>query len=211
MELIHDWLEGSKHYSIGRAIYKSLGSDESLKTMFDSGYSDYNQQRLEKELRAMLSHVKEIEVQDAPEIKVMLPKPTDPILNSIYQEWKPLYMKMNYLRHDLDRYEGQSEVLANIRKPIAIEILELEKKINKLWQDSDYFKEHGHLPNINQPKFKKPDDPVELANAINNCGKNIRRSRKRAELNPSNPDYMQLYIDYKHKYKELTGNDYVEK
>ena len=211
MELIHDWLDGSKHYSIGRAIYKSLGSDQSLMTMFDLGYSDYNQLRLEKELRAMVSRDREIEVQEAAEIKVMLPTPSDPTLDAMYQAWKPHYMKMNYLRHDLDRYEGQSEVLANIRRPIATEILQLEKKINKMWADSDYYKEHGNLPNIPERTFNRPTDPVELANAINNCGKNIRRSRKRAELNPDHSEYQQLYVNYKDMYKNLTGNEYVEK
>ena len=212
MELISNWLDGNKHYAVGRAIYKALGSDTALHDMFDKGYSDYNQLRLEQELRAIIDGGREIVPCIRPEtVEMQAPSVTDPILEAIYQEWKPQYMKMNYLRHELDRFEGDDEASVTQRKERAVEILQLEKKLNKQWADSNYYKEHGNLPNLPERENPIPTDPVDLANAINNCKRNIRRSRKRTEVNPDHAEYMQLYLNHKEYYKKLTGNEYPEK
>ena len=213
MELIHNWLNGSKHFAVGRAIYKALGSDAALTEMFDKGYSDYNQLTLERELRAILEPLGTREMpcerNEAEEMKP--PIVNDEVLEKIYEDWKPEYIKMNYLRHELDQFDGTGEVLANIRKPIATEILMIEKKLIKKWADSDYYKENGHLPNIPSREYHIPENPVELANLINNCKRNIRRNRQRMEKGEETTDYMPLVQYWRDYYFKLTGSEYTEK
>jgi hypothetical protein len=215
MELIHNWLNGAKHFAVGRAIYKALGSDAALNDMFSLGYSDYNQLTLERELRAIVEphNTRQLpcERDETLEMKPPAPEIKDPMLEAIYEEWKPQYMKMNYLRHELDQFEGTSEVLANIRRPIATEILMIEKKLTKQWADSDYYKEFGHLPNLPEREFPIPENPVELANLISNCKRNIRRNRQKMEQGEAPTEYMPLVQYWRDYYFKLTGNEYTEK
>jgi len=185
--------------------------------MFESGYSDYNQLTLERELRAIIEpHNTRITPNEREACAEMQqPEVNYPILESIYEEWKPQYMQMNYLRHELDSFEGDNESDINERKERAVEILMIEKKLTKQWADSDYYKANGHLPNLPEREWKIPSEPIELANAINNCKRNIRRNRaqinKRKAANEEYSEYMQLFQYYKDYHLKLTGNEYTEK
>ena len=108
-------------------------------------------------------------------------------------------------------FEGTGEVLANIRKPIATEILMIEKKLTKQWADSDYYKANGHLPNLPEREFNIPTDPLELANLISNCKRNIRRNRLKVEQCEAPTEYLPLVQYWRDYYYKLTGSEYTEK
>jgi hypothetical protein len=93
-----------------------------------------------------------------------MPQSKDPVLQALRNEWQPLYQRMNYLRHELDRvtttaefplYEvgndpGNSPEEISKREPIAFEILELEQQCMRIWARRDHYLQQGKLPEVKE-------------------------------------------------------------
>jgi hypothetical protein len=215
MQIIVNWLKGSRNFQIGATLYKTFGTNQALKNLLEKGETKFCKDLLVEELQSLLEREEPVELPEDPdpdETRVMPDSPDD-ILQAIKNEWTPLYQRMNYLRHALDKDfdDMNSEAAIAYRKPIAFEILELEQQCEHIWAKRKYYLKEGKLPDVKENKLEVPEDPVQLANLINNTKKNIRRNRKLMNENPDMPKYTQLYISYKTFYKLITGDDYQEK
>lgn len=216
MQIIRNWLNGSRNFIVGSTLYKTFGTNQALKELLTKGETPFCNDLLAKEFESMLQTglpVQPVVETKVVETRVMPETATDEVLQAISNEWKPLYKRMSYLQHSLDKEfddMNSAEAIA-YRYPIALEVLDLEQQINQLWSKRDHYIKEGKLPFVPEVKVELPTDPVEAGAVINNLKKNITRNRLLAAKHPDNPKYAQLYKSYKEKYKQLTGYDYKEK
>lgn len=213
MQLIEAWFEKGKNFYIGRALYASIGRKQAVKDLLAKGKSPLAQEALENALQELLeSNTASVaSVADKPGPKAedteKMPESTDAVLQALRNEWLPLYQHMNYLRHSLDQFTGNFPEMIEKRKPIAFEILALDKKINQLWDRKKYYEKHGKLPfTVEQDAL--PMEPTELAITINNLKRYIRRHANNMRKKPGNATYAQKYKHYKELYKLATGKEY---
>lgn len=211
MRLIENWLKGSRNYYVGIALYKSLpGANQQLIQLLSKGKTPFAEAELVKAFKAMLSKpVVKKQPQPDPELDKMPPS-ADAVMESIRNEWMPLYMRMNTLRHMLWTIEGNTPEKIAQRQPIAFEVLELEQQCIQLWAKRNHYLQHGRLPEAKEVKVQIPKDPIELATLIENIKRNIRRNKAFATKNPTKAIYVQRYNDYKASYYSVTGKEYVE-
>ncbi len=58
LQLLRAWLNGSKDYFTGVALYEKLGSNDALKKLFVKGPTDFNRKRLHEELLSICNDLK---------------------------------------------------------------------------------------------------------------------------------------------------------
>ena len=58
LETLKAWLNGTREYYTGAALYNILGNDEKIKALFARGYSLYNNFRLQEELKTICQQLK---------------------------------------------------------------------------------------------------------------------------------------------------------
>ncbi|MEP7375542.1 MAG: hypothetical protein ABI675_19510 [Chitinophagaceae bacterium] len=197
MELIKKWIAGSRNFYIGVVLYNQFCNDARLKKYFEGSPDAIKQKKLEEELTALLQ--KPNSILHTPLVNTELdtmPESTDAVLTALRNEWHPLYQRMNYLRHELDKYQGNHPDVIATRKPIAVEILSLEKQCMKIWTRRDHYLDTGGLPEVKPNMEPIPDDPVQLGVSIETLKKNIRRNRKLFNENPDNTKYALKVKEY---------------
>jgi hypothetical protein len=210
MEIIRKWLTSGKNFHVGVAIYKTLGNNDQLKILFAQGKTAFAEQALLKELSLLLTSPPAAVISKTARTEV-IPESTDSVLKAIRNEWLPKYQRMNYLRHELDKFKGNAPSMVASRKPIATEILTLEKECNNHWEEADEYVRNGKVPTA-APEFDLivPEDPLERAKSIENAKRNIRRNRQQMTKHPDKPAPALLYDKYRDFYFRLTGNHYQE-
>jgi uncharacterized protein YifE (UPF0438 family) len=206
MILIERWVNGSQNFIVGRALYNRFGSDDALKTLFAKGESAFAKEKLHHALVKIKESGKRTPARADVHAFIAMPKGTDAVLQSIEKEWKPLYQRMNLLRHKLDQFStANSPSVQGMCKPICKEILELEQQCMALWKKRDYYEEHGQLPEVKEEEFVMPEDPVALGKMIETLKKNIRRNKKKAKDEPSNPLYPALVKKYEDQLQKINS------
>lgn len=211
MRLIDDWLKGKQNFIVGRSLYKIFGKEEALQKLFAGGETAFAKKKLADALTALsVAPVKVLTAEDTSFTE--MPAANDEVLNSLQAAWKEKYARMNMLRHNLDQYgsDNSPETIAAC-EPICKEILMLEKEINKLWRERDYYLENKKLPTVASKKKELSSKIDEAAQQLENIKKNIRRNNGLMQKFSAEPKYAQLYNDYKNRYKEITGEDYKER
>jgi hypothetical protein len=196
MDLINKWLSGKKNFHVGAILYKKFGTDEKLKKLFEGKPDPYTQKRLEEALVTLAQKPKVVLQSPSKTESDEMPASVDPVLSSIRQQWRPIYQRMNYLRHELDKYEGNSPEVIAKREPIAFEILDLEQQCMVIWKRRRHYEQHGSLPDVKPVEAPLPDDPVELGKMIETAKRNIRRNKQYAAEYPNNPSYPQRVKNY---------------
>ena len=200
MNLLNKWLAGKRNYHVGTVLYNFFGTDKKLKQLFAGHPDAYRIKRLEQEITALVKLPATVLLHRKPnEDTDVMPATADPVLEALRNEWSPLYQRMQYLRHELDRFTGNTAEVIAQRKPIAFEILELEQQCMKIWTKRDHYLQHGNLPEVKADDIEIPDDPVLLAKLIDTTKRNIRRNKKLAADNPANTVYPLKVI----KFQEL--------
>lgn len=204
MELIQRWLKGNRNFIVGKNLYASFGADGALKKLFDQGETVFSKQKLISALEAVLTTPAPAAIQTSPEPLKIMPESTDSVLQSIQNGWKEKYSKMNLLRHQLEEFGERNdwEALAKC-KTICKEILELEQEVNHLWGQRDEYLAKGKLPGMPESDFVIPDNPVEIGKLIEAVKKGIRRNKKKALENPTNPVYAALVKEYQEKLEKI--------
>jgi len=200
MELIKKWLSGKKNFHVGVVLYDQFGTDKKLKQLFESGPDEHKQNRLERELTKLLAKPPELLQTRAqkPGDSHEMPKSHNPVLEALRNEWNTPYQRMQYLRHELDKYVGNTPQSIALRHPIAKEILELEQICMRVWSRRDYYLVHGDLPEVKIDDVPMPTDPVLLGRMIQNIERNIRRNKKLIIDHPTNVEYplrLKMYED----------------
>lgn len=221
--LISKWLKSKNNFFVGSVLYEKFGTDDKLKSLFSDCTTpdDYLKKRLEQELIDLSKKT------DLPLISLSkpvqslatgdMPVSDDAVLKALRNEWLPLYQKMNYLRHELDRVASEEFPLYNAdvdqpdnspmaiakRKPIAFEILELEQQCMLIWHKRDHYIKSGQLPEAKEKKTELPADPVELGKLIETLKRNVRRNKQKMDQHPDKVVYALKYQQYKAQLDEI--------
>lgn len=204
MEVITRWLQGSQNFIVGKLYYKQFGKDKSLIELFDKGETPFAKAQLKTALEALLLHATEAPVtipliKDQANPVTAIPKGDDDITIALEQEYRPLYQRMNFLRHEMDKYgdDNTPPVMEQCRL-LGVEILELEKRCMLIWEKLDYYRVHKQLPELKTEEFTIPTDPVEVALLIQSLKKNIQRNKLKAKTPGAKQAY---YLNLVKKYE----------
>jgi hypothetical protein len=215
MQIIQNWLNSKQNFTVGRLLYEQFGTDKGFKNLLkQNGDSPFNRKKLREDLTAIANGTQKKAISGLSKQMVTkeMPEGNSPLLQALNKEWKPLYMRMNFLRHQLQSFgsDNSKETVAKA-DPMCLEILELEQQCMKIWAKRDHVLEHGRLPEVKAAVSDIPTDPVALGRYVENCKRQIRRNRTKIIEKPTDPKYAQLLADWKEKYLKATGNEYQEK
>lgn len=230
MKRVQEWLNGSKNFIIGRAIYRAIiSSNDELIQSLDKGFTHYSHQQL---IKAMEAHIqppaaiqqpkqaaaapqqqKKQETQYNDEVDNDVKPIIDPlVLKAINNEWQIPYKKMHYLIAQLDQFGDANDPAAIAsRMDLAEQILALEQQVNSIWAKKDEYEKTGSIITPVVDELVIPTDPVELAELINRTKKGIRNNRIRMQQFPDKPGYAERYQNYKFQYLKITGKHYQDK
>jgi hypothetical protein len=193
MNLITKWLNGVRNYYVGCILYNYYGTDPQLKKYF-TGHRD---QLKHQKLVAELSKLESNSINKPAAFKVPMPdlasaemaSSTDPVLDAIHKEWNAQYQRMQYLRHELDKYPGNTPESIAARSKLAGEILELEQICMLAWSKRDYYIANNALPAADIDDIDIPSDPIELGALLESLKRNVRRNVQLAKQNPTKSQY----------------------
>jgi hypothetical protein len=238
MKLIRKWLDSSRNFYVGAALYNSFGKDEHVLKVLSKGRTDISQALLVQMLEKLLISPVSIEIHNAavitqqvnhspgrtiPHFKdshTPMPPPARPaagempdgddlVLKALKNEWMAPYQRMNFLRSQLHQYGATNDSNAIAsRGEKALEILRLERECMEIWQRRDYYLENKALPDVIQKGFEKPTDPVALGSAIEATKRRIREWRTKSQANQANSHAAEKYLHYRKQYFLLTGTEY---
>lgn len=147
VESIKDWLNSSRNYNVGLALYLVHGSNEALKTALKQGESPYRKEKLLAALQELWEGAKGEPARANPLPLRVLPLKTGGEFKNLqpdhdkdiyYNLWQPLYKEMMHLRSKLPLFPNDDE-----RGAAAFRILFLEKTCRKYWRMRDYFLQNG--------------------------------------------------------------------
>jgi hypothetical protein len=186
---IQEWLDSSRHYLVGRALYNTFGKDQELKDLFARGQSAWNADKLAEALEELCQGTAAKVLNDE---YAEMPAADDTILQSLHLQWKTIYASMNYKRHELDHYTGNDANSISIRRTLALSILDLEQQCMAVWAQRDYYMEHGKLPAPVPTGKERPTDPVALGRYIEATKKRLRRNKANLAKYPDKTLYAEL-------------------
>lgn len=185
MKLVSKWLSGSKNYHVGVAIYSQLGSDKHVLELIQGLKTPMAEKVLLQAMQHLLAMPAKI-----PEANPSNEMPTstnDVVLKALHDKWLMPYKEMQFLRTQLHQFgNSNTQEAIGFRKDKALTILLLEKQIMAVWAERDYYLENGSLPEIKKPVEKvMPTNPLEVANLIQNCKRDIRHYSTQLKKNPN--------------------------
>lgn len=197
MEVIRQWLNGSRDYDQGVILYKEFGNNLTLKAVLaKEGHSTFKEEKLIKALQQLLQPVIRAE-QDLPKGTTVYsrhygwpPLPIeDPILNALHAQWKPLYAEM---MHSQSRaYEVALLASKNADKLKKLEactlvhqIIDLDDQIDEIYLKRDFYLKNKKLPDEKTPPVI--GDPVRWATELKNAERYVREYRIKVKKQPAN-------------------------
>lgn len=169
IEIIQDWL-ATPLYWRGVDIYQQFGESAFLKNLFASGEDDYNREKLISALQEMADQVIEDEVQ------VVSTMPAS--LRSKLDEGKSLMDERAALKERLRVYYHQ-DMDAKTCKDVAFAILDINEKLNGIYDEERFFRSTGFLP---ERAVFDQDSLPELVKRRNNLRTYISRTKNLAKL-----------------------------
>ncbi|MFC4261930.1 hypothetical protein ACFOWM_03505 [Ferruginibacter yonginensis] len=220
-EVIRTWLNGTREYFTGVAIFDQVSKNVALKQVFAQGSSVYNRHRLVAELTKIFHELKaqqpkEITVPKIPAIskrivtpavnKVDEPKPTfteSDLYKNAHLEATKLYKVYMNKRAELfalckveDWQDQNNRELVKQRCKLAIEVVELSVKSAKLFEVADYVKEHNRMP---QEYVDIENDPYEALpdHLVKQTLNNARKAYNKLKDKPATEE--RLHLMQKHQ------------
>jgi hypothetical protein len=200
MTLIDKWLEGKRNFHVGVVLYTQFGKDDKLKKYFGGVPDDLKIERLTSELKKLAEKPKIVLAPVVNKESEDMPLSKDPVLRALRNEWLGIFQRMQYLRHELDRYHGNDPVTKSQRHTIAKEILEIEQTCMMIWAKRDEYIKNGTATDEQEDL---PTNPIELAKLIEATKKNIRRNKQLSEKNPDNAAYPQKVMKYQQQLERI--------
>lgn len=194
VESIRDWLNSSRNYNVGLALYLTYGDNQALKTALQQGESKYRKDKLLQALREIWEANKKTARVNPLPLRVLplktggeskqtyTPAQPDHDKDPYYNDWQPLYKEMMHLRSQLALLPNDIE-----RGQAAFRILFLEKTCRKYWAMRDYFYKTG----TKMPEDSGLPDMVTDYNALTKRLMTLRTYKTR-ETNKLKPDPMNL-------------------
>ena len=187
------WLDGPREYAAGVALYNRLGGSDTLKRLF--ARRDDVEALLVKELTALrdalpapVAHRQltrreavAAPAQTAPARAPRPQRPSDspdapPEVRALVRERKTMYREAQALKATLELLPTQQE-----RATAAFRILDLQTAINRIWDQTNHYDEHGRLPEPQTEQVGEwahlPD--LELVRLLDSHRKYVSKYRKR--------------------------------
>lgn len=204
-DLIKNWLNGKRNYTIGCVLYRRYGHDEQLKQLFEKGKTDYTEKKLLEELKSLVTPATKpstSNVQPSTFTHEPFPDSSNKVIHSLREQWMPLYTEMNYKRHELDKFLYQkTDAAMRRRAKLAMEILSLEKKCMMIWKQRDHYLEFGRLPG--QEKTEPVVDPAKIVERYKNVQGYIRRYKMYLRKDPTDAKSQALLKQYEDEFELL--------
>jgi hypothetical protein len=197
VEDIRKWFGGSKDYDAGVALLLQHSQDQKLRRLFViEGATDFKRKLLHDTLRKMLTAPKQAEPPKPVEQAVKSlktqgkwPADKDPVVQALFNEWKPLFSEMNSLQSRI--YEVaiaglQDDARRTEAGAMAHRILDLDDMCEDIYQKRDHYLATGVLPAIQQPPVAEVVDPKKWPLALQNARRYVREFRIKVRKNPTN-------------------------
>lgn len=164
---IEEWIQGTKDYTEGIALFVKYSSNTFLKRNLAKGPTVFNVPKLSLELQ-LLSDNCQAPV-DAPgnkkRFKVETKQQYDSLpdqVKAVKEEERAAFKEMSYLHSRLTQMEQEERKAADFR------ILALDRICRKLWAKLDYFEEHNKLPEdpVKEVKVTTAADALKRRNNL---------------------------------------------
>lgn len=143
MDEINAWLQSSRNYVSGLALYDQHGNNGFLKKLFKSGASTYNVKKLADELQLLAGVPAAAYI---PECKIAEPKAKAiPDQTKDHAKYLQLLKKRNELNRQIDRNMAllDQSKSKNVLQETAMQILRLHQAKTECWAQLDYYQDHG--------------------------------------------------------------------
>lgn len=209
MDVIRNWLNGSRDYQTGVQLYLEHGQHGLLKKLFTAeGFSDFKQQQLEKALSGLitpdqpkapqgqkvatiapvLSTQAIVSLIDAsnnpdPERRRGWSNPMDATEQSLFDKWKPLFSEMLDLQACLENVARQGlkdQTFKEEAGRMALRIIDLDKQCDAIYSDRDYYLAHKKLPEA-KSNLDISLDPAQWPLKLQNHQRYLREYKKKLE------------------------------
>ena len=229
LQLLRAWINGSKDYFKGVALYQQVGDNENLLALFKKGQTPFTKRRLEEILLEICLElkVKEYGQRDKggddsseEEIEATLHVGTprnhkhnlEHANNDLYAAAKlqadKYYKEVMNARAVLfamvnsnDITEPNTQDKINLRGPMALQVVTGFNDVSKLYDKADYVKEHGHLPD------QEPDESNEYdllpATLVKQTLDNLRKNFNKMKMREATPERVALLLKHKANIEKL--------
>ena len=208
MEVIRLWLNGGKDYYTGLVLFIKHSSNAPLISLFKTGDTAYNVQRLEKEMNLLLAPEQETKIEPVQERNPVITFPAEdlPVVNedlySVAKEKANLaYKEVMNLRAELfamaklDDFENCNRPdKIQQRSKIAIDVVVKYNQASALYENADFARTHGRLVTTAEDDGEDyealPDHLVKKT--LDNMRKNYNKMKKR-EITPERTELLQKH------------------
>jgi hypothetical protein len=190
MDDIRSWLNSSRNYDEGVKLLLQHCSDAKIKRLYTiEGPSDFKKQLLYKELQKIYTSKETTHRTPAtqnPKLEIQNPSKwpatMDEVVAALFNQWKPLFAERNALcsRH----YEVAKQNEKESGK-MAHRILDLDDEIDLIYEQRDYYLQHGRLPEKKVPK-KLAVDPLRMVVNLKNAERYVRAFKIKVKNEPAN-------------------------
>lgn len=198
IDALSTWLNSKREYYSGAALYSVYGANDQLKNLFLNGPTPYNVSKLFEELKD-LYYKATIVADDTEQTTYVRSHRTarpqnvneeDPLLIACDTKAKNLYKELmnkravlfNLCRSEAWEDENSPDKVKE-RGIIAVELLDLNYKVDKAYEDLAYVREYGTLPDQLVPVIEKysllPDSRVK--HEIDNLRKNMNKIKNKEQ------------------------------
>lgn len=175
MESIKKWLV-KRDYDEGVALYLKHGTSDFLKKLFQSQRNEFTKRKLHEELAKLIPNYID-EIIDEPQAVEPTPEEPKPKQNQFIITKLQHELKQIYRRIDNNRFQLLRAINNRTRKEYAFQILFLHRKKLAVYEQLDYYHEHGALPPSPQEQPCKTDK-------IQRLYVQIWKAKKRLEKTP---------------------------
>lgn len=199
MQEIQAWFKNSDYYE-GVALYDKYGQNSFLKKLFASGPSDYNNKKLREELDSLNSNNSDTSSENSNQIPIVSAKKSDYSENSdripspkAHQYYLDLLKKRDQLLKQLERCMSLLDISksSNILFETAKQILSLHNQKVRVWEQIDYYDDHGRFSEPIALKQVKTDELQRLYVQISKAEKRLKSDKVK------NPDKTKKLLEAK--------------
>lgn len=225
LETLRAWLNGTREYNAGVAIYSQVGTNEKLLDVLKKGPNDFRVKRLQEELLDICNQLKK---ENGTGTVLQSPQQTNenkvvekgnrqenrvhPCNETLYAACKleadQLYKKvMNdrailFKLTECEKFEDPNLAhKVQDRVKLALDVVTGHQAVSQLYDKADFVKQHGHLPDTGEDPEEEydhlPDHLVKLRLD------NIRKAYNKLKKKEPNPERIALLQKHESNIEKL--------
>lgn len=225
------WLNGTRDYTIGVSLYNAVGSNDKLKSLFSSGYTMYNNYRLQEELRLAYDRMKATKLSREIKIASAIVDTAFGVANAVRDVCDSDEPEDNPISKELwaaTKYQADFHYkqamnaravlfsavpatagefnrpdLVAARAELCLLVLSEHKKASEYYDKADYALKNGKLPDSQDI----PDLAAEIAAIpdihVKQSLDNARKARNKIKDREQTPERVQLLHNHNERIKLL--------